>query len=77
MQKSIEQRLYDAYVDGKGLRLTAKEVQDLVNMDDAIQARICNRAADEAGGHELGGCLDTFGLCDWADLKHDALEACQ
>lgn len=49
MAKSVEQRLFDAFQRGRGLRLTADEVWALVGPDDAVGTRISNAAADEAG----------------------------
>jgi len=51
--KSVEQRLYEAYRDGVGVRLSAVEVDALVT-DDAIATRITNAAAVEAGVEQPG-----------------------
>lgn len=50
MKKSLEQRLYEAYLKNSGALLTADDIFDLVVMDDAVGTRICNKAAEEAGG---------------------------
>jgi len=50
---SVEQRLFEAYTSGKGMRLTADDVDSLVH-DDAIGTRITNQAAIEAGVDEPG-----------------------
>lgn len=51
--KSLEQVLFEAYVNHRGLRLTADDVDSLV-ADDAVAARISNRACQEAGTDEVG-----------------------
>jgi len=47
--KSVEQKLYEAFVQHKGCRLTQNDVTRLVNLDDAIRTRITNHALAEAG----------------------------
>lgn len=66
---SIEQRLYEAHRLGKGLHLTAAEVDSLVGTDDAIQTRIVNAAATEAGAEPPGFAGDFFSGETWNQLK--------
>jgi len=49
MAKSVEQKLFEAFQNGRGVRLSAEEVWALVCPDDAIGTRLSNAAADEAG----------------------------
>lgn len=53
MGRSIEQRLFEAFMGQKGLRLSFEDVWDLVK-DDAIATRITNAATTEAIGVEYG-----------------------
>jgi hypothetical protein len=53
-EKSVEQRLYEAYQKGSGLRLSSNEVLELVTQDDAMAVKITDRAALEAGVEEPG-----------------------
>lgn len=58
--RSIEQRLYESYQSGRGLRLSANEVDRLMLLDDAIRTRITNTACTEAGAPEIGqDCIDS------------------
>lgn len=57
-EKSIEQRLFEAFVNYRGMRLSAEDVSKLVH-DDAIGTRISNQAAIEAGVDE-GGADSVF-----------------
>lgn len=50
-EKSLEQRLFEAFVNCRGMRLSAVDVARLV-MDDAIGTRISNKAAIEVGAPE-------------------------
>lgn len=55
--KSLEQRLFEAWRNSKGLRLSPEDV-DLLTDDDAIATRISNVAAEEAGVEDPGeDCL--------------------
>jgi hypothetical protein len=69
---SIERRLYEAFHAGRGIRLTADEVEDLLTLDNAIHTRICNAAATDAGLGEPGEGGDFFsGGLSWGQLgKH-------
>lgn len=51
--KSIEQRLYEAFRENRGMLLSREEVEDLC-FDDAIGTRIANHACIEAGVPESG-----------------------
>lgn len=59
--KTLEQRLYEAYRDSRGMRLSAADVDSLVG-DDAVGTRITNKAATEAGLPESGDDAVTM-LC--------------
>lgn len=52
--RSLEQRLYEAWRLGTGVRLSIDEVESLMNRDDAIRTRIANVACAEAGVDECG-----------------------
>lgn len=51
---TIEERLYEAYRKGEGVRLSYKQLVDLLLLDDALRTRITNAAATEAGVNEPG-----------------------
>ena len=55
MPKTIEQRLYEAYRAGSGIRLSADDVDALFH-DEAIGTVVTNTACEEAGveidGHD-------------------------
>lgn len=51
--KSLEQRLYEAALYERGIKLSAKEVFMLL-FDDAMETRVCNKAATDAG-YEMPG----------------------
>ncbi len=75
--KSVEQRLYEAFRDNQGLRLTPQEVQILVGPDDAIRTRLSNAAATERGATEPGGSVFTVpDVCgpSWESLGADGEE---
>lgn len=59
--KSVEQRLYEAFRRGEGCRLTSVDVDNLVGNDDALRTRITNTAAKEAGSTEIHG-HDSMGV---------------
>lgn len=46
---NLEKRLYEALRLGKGIRLSAEDVEDLIAQDDAIQKRIMNVIANGDG----------------------------
>lgn len=60
--KSLEQLLFEAYVNHRGLRLTADDVDSLVS-DDAVATRISNRACQEAGADEVGEDCIANAIC--------------
>lgn len=66
---SLERRLYEAHRLGLPLQLTAAEVDELVGPDDAIQTRIMNAAAQEAGTEEPGESGGFFRGLTWHQLK--------
>lgn len=57
-EKSLEQRLFEAFVNCRGMRLSVVDVDRLVR-DDAVGTRISNKAASEAGASE-GGADSVF-----------------
>lgn len=76
MTKSLEQRLYEEWRDGRGVRLSADDVHKLVGKDDAIGTRITNAAATEAGVDELGGDSLGNGERTWEQLKTYIVKEC-
>ena len=69
--KSVEQKIYEAYRDCRGVTLTSKNIEDLILTDDAIRVRITNRAATEADAQEIGNdCIDEaiFREMSWEDF---------
>ena len=54
MPMSIEQRLYEAFRENRGMLLSAAEVEALCLVDNAIATRIANRACSDAGVPEDG-----------------------
>jgi hypothetical protein len=53
-EKTVEQKLYEAYRRCKPVSLTANDVLHLLYLDDALRARITNAACQEAGVDEAG-----------------------
>ena len=71
--KSVEQKLFEAWSQGRSCRLTAEDVQELVTFDNAIRTRITNEAYREAGidihtGDTGDGTLDHVSE-SWAAFK--------
>ncbi len=66
---SLEQRMFEAAMRGKGIRLSFDDLMSLVS-DDAIDTRISNVAAIEAGEEEEPGvaCIRWNGE-SWNDFK--------
>ena len=58
MSKSIDQRLYEAARRERGIRLTSKDVLQLIFMDDAIGSRITDQAWREANGRNGSNLLN-------------------
>lgn len=68
--KSVEQVLYEAFANGRGVRLTAEQVSELVGPDDAICTRITNAAGSECGIDEPGvDCIQPRPHPTWAAFK--------
>jgi len=57
--RCVEEKLYDAFMSGRGVRLTAEDVSALVGPDDAILCRLENAACIEAGIIESECAMDT------------------
>ncbi len=55
MPSKLERRIYEALRAGKGIRLSAGELDNLILADDAITTRIANAAMNEAGDAEWQG----------------------
>lgn len=58
--KSLERRMFEAFKAGRGVRLSADDLYDLV-VDDAIGTRITNEACDQASVKPAG--VDCVGNC--------------
>lgn len=54
----VDARLYEAFINCRGVRLSAKEVQELIGPDDAMSTRIGNAAYLDAGLEEQGLSFD-------------------
>jgi hypothetical protein len=54
MTSPLYRKLYNAYMGGRGVQLTAEDVSDLFTLDDAVQTRWTNAACQEAGVPEAG-----------------------
>ena len=67
--KSTEQKLFEAFNQGKGVKLTAQDVERLLLTDDAIRVRISNVAATEAGVPEPGCDCMCIVANTWAKFK--------
>lgn len=64
---TIEQRLYEAWINNRGVRLTKEEVDQLI-YDDAIATRISNTAARTAGMPEPGSdCV--VHMASWKEFQ--------
>lgn len=69
MQKSVEQKLYDAYTEKRRCNLTPEDVADLVGRDDAIRTRITRAAIEGRGSKcEDGKPCRNFGRVSWSLL---------
>jgi hypothetical protein len=68
---SVEQRLFEAYQQNRGTRLTPEDVESLCVLDDAIRTRITNQACVEAGMEEPGvdGMIGIDKIKSWAGFK--------
>lgn len=67
--KTVEQKLYEAFMNNRGLRLTAEEVERLV-WDDAVGTRISNMALMEIAGVGIGHDeIRPKGPKTWAGFK--------
>ena len=66
---SLEQRMFEAAMKGRGMRLSFEDLISLVS-DDAIDTRISNVAALEAGEEDEPGvaCIRWNGE-SWNDFK--------
>ena len=60
---SIERRLYRAWRNATGCRLSAQDVRQLLNLDEAIQTRIENTILSEAGYSESGSASPDLWGC--------------
>lgn len=69
MSKRIEQRLYEAYKNGTGIKLSHDDVMDLMHQDDAVRTRISSTAAMEAGCDQDVGDYCGYGLT-WSQIKN-------
>lgn len=65
---TLEQRLYEAFRAGRGIRLTADEVDKLLRLDDAIQTRIVNRSLSDRGEEPNGTTDSQFGRIPFSKL---------
>lgn len=67
--KSVEQKLFEAFQNHRGVNLTEAEVTTLILADDAIRTRISNVASKEAGLGELEGDCINMGCKTWEEFK--------
>lgn len=65
---TLEERLYEAYRKKRGIRLSANELEELIELDDAIMCRISNEATTQAGNEEYGDNLLGGVLVPWGQL---------
>lgn len=74
-EPSLEQLLFEAYQQRKGLLLSAEHVDALL-FDDAIGTRITNKAAAEADLDEPGGdCVRSRTGETWEQFKRRLIAA--
>lgn len=64
---SVEQRLYEAFRKGAGVRLSSEDIDNLIGTDDALKTRLTNAAAHEAGHTETVGydCIGAIPDLPW------------
>lgn len=67
MGEPVERKLYEAWRHGRGVRLSHGDLCRLLH-DDAMQTRICNAAAMDAGFSEPGDGGDFFKRMPWKKL---------
>lgn len=75
--KSLEQRLYEAFRENRGMLLNREDVESLC-FDDAIGTRIANAACSEADVPEVGHSVQ-FALNElptWPQVVQK-MKACQ
>ena len=68
VRPSVEQRLYEAFMNEVGVKLSYEDLVDLLASDESIQARIAKKAAKEAG-IELPGGNHWIGATEWGVFK--------
>lgn len=69
MRISIEQRIHAAIRSSRGIRISADDLRDFVQCDEAIMTRIANAAAYEGGVDEPGAANETIFRMTWAELR--------
>lgn len=67
MSKSLEQRIYEAFHANRGMKLSAVDVHNLL-VDDAVDTRVTNAAAQEAGNAEVGYGRAWASKLNWTDF---------
>lgn len=64
----LEKRLFEAFQNHRGIRLSAEDVQDLINLDNSLKARISNAASDDRAGSD---CVSHSSAKTWAEFKQE------
>lgn len=62
LDSNVDRKLFEAFMNRRGCRLEAHEVDQLILSDDAIGCRICNMAGYEAGVGEVGNIISRRNL---------------
>lgn len=76
-KRTVEQELFEAWQENRGCRLSRKQVDALMTLDDAIRTRITNQAMIEAGLDKAGvGGDEVFPGETWSQLKKRLREQC-
>ena len=67
-QKQVEQKLFEAYKNRRGVKLSADDVEKLILLDDAIRMRIARAACEGLGDPGTIDEAETWKeLCDLAE----------
>ncbi len=76
-ERSLEERLFEARQNIRGVRLSYVDVYDLLR-DDAVATRITNKASAEAGLGELGADeVSRSKSATWEQFKAELKRGCE
>ena len=72
---SVEEHLYNSFINFKGANLTEDEIEELVLRDLAIRARLVKKAASELNLENIpDNAMDRISGFTWEDFKDNLRE---